>query len=270
MSTVLTKEGFNLNYEVHGQAGKPAIILSHGNGNSLSDWKSLGYVEKLSPNFQLILMDALGYGDSDKPLDQNQYTPERRAADVISVLDHLHIPKAHFFGNSIGGSLGFVLADLYQDRFLSFIIASAHPYGSTQPIGSNLFGEDFRTCLNTEGMQGFVTDLESRFLGRPFDPRVRSRYLQNNPHSLAIANTPLWPDRSSSLKYIQVPVLLFAGELDPVHQYLSEIKSQIPNCRTEILANTDHCDAYWDSSKAAPLIESFIKINQLLHRLVRI
>lgn len=259
MPKITTKEGFKINYEVHGSpSAEQTIVLCHGNGNCLNDWKSLGYVERLAPHFRLVLMDALGYGESDKPHDASQYTPERRAADVISVLDALGIDKVHFFGNSVGGSLGFVLADIYPNRFLSFTIGSAHPYGSTEPVGCNLFPEVFRKQLITEGTEKFVADLEEQFLKRRFHEGVRERYIHNDPVALALANTPIWPDRSARLPSISVPVLLFAGTLDPVSELLPKFAGALPKCDMRALEGVDHCDAYWDSSTVAPLVRDFI------------
>jgi len=253
----MINKGFNINYKVYGDADN-TLIFSHGNGNCIKDWLTLGYVDKLAPHFRLVLMDALGYGESDKPLDAKQYTPERRAEDVIAVLDDLDIGQANFFGSSMGGSLGFVLADLYQERFLSFIIGSAHPYGSSQPVGCNLFGEEFRELLAMRGMRGFVKEMEEKYLGRRFHEGVRAQYLKNNPQAMIAANTPEWPDRSHCLRNITVPVLLFAGDQDPVSEYQATIAKQIPHSQVSILADTDHADSYWNSAKIAPLIKKFI------------
>lgn len=261
MPVAETNNGHKINYEVHGNSDSEHIIIfSHGNGNCLADWHTLGYVDVLARDYRLVLYDALGYGKSDKPSQTAEYTPERRAEDVITVLDTLGIKKAHFFGASIGGSLGFVLTELYPDRFVSFIIGSAHPYGDTQPIGCNLFGPEFRELLAQEGIAGFVTAMEERYLGRRFHEGVRVNYLQNDPQALISANTPEWRDRSSTLSNITVPVLLFAGDQDPVSEYQAEIASHIPNCQVEILKDTDHAEAYWKGVElVAPLIARFLR-----------
>ncbi len=52
-------------YETIGM-GEP-IVFHHGNGNCCKDWYTLGYVEALARDFQLILIDSRGYGKSSKP-----------------------------------------------------------------------------------------------------------------------------------------------------------------------------------------------------------
>lgn len=263
MPTAKNIHDFNLNYEIHGNPkGKHAIVFAHGNGNCLEDWKNLGFVSKLAlalPNTCIIIMDALGYGKSDKPTHHKHYTPEERAKDVIAVLKHADISEATFFGNSIGGSLGFVLADLYPEYFNAFIIGSAHPYGNAEPIGCNLFDENFRNTMKEHGMKALVLDLEEKYLQRKFHDAVRPLFLQNDAAAIIAANTPTWPDRSDKLSRIAVPVLLFAGDKDPVSGFQAAIAEHIPDSMVTILKDTDHADAYWGSDRVVPLIVRFIK-----------
>jgi pimeloyl-ACP methyl ester carboxylesterase len=71
-------------YEDIGSPNKPVIVMQHGDGNSSQDWKSLGYVEKLSPHFRLILIDYLGYGRSDKVYDPSVYSMPLLASDTYN------------------------------------------------------------------------------------------------------------------------------------------------------------------------------------------
>lgn len=98
MPKIKTRNDFNINYEIAGNIdSEHTLILSHGNGNCLNDWTALGYVERLAPHFKLVLMDALGYGESDKPTSPAEYTAEKRADDVIDLLNALDIEQCHFF-----------------------------------------------------------------------------------------------------------------------------------------------------------------------------
>lgn len=260
MAKITTRDGLEVYYEIHNPRGAQTLIFAHGNGNSVKDWHTLGFVSHLKPHFRLILMDAIGYGESSKPHDFSRYTPEQRASDVIELMDALSIEQAHFFGNSIGGSLGFVLADLYSKRFQSFIIGSAHPYGSTQQNGCNLFPKEFRDIMLSDGgMLSFVEIAERDFLKRPFREGVREQYLKNDPKAIAAANTPAWPNREECLSRISVPTLLYAGELDPVSALQPSIAAEIKEAEVVILPATDHADAYWQSEKTAPLIKRFIE-----------
>ena len=49
------------------------------------------------------MLDARGHGASDKPYDTAAYAKELQVADVVAVLRELEIPRADYFGYSIGG-----------------------------------------------------------------------------------------------------------------------------------------------------------------------
>lgn len=251
------RQSMNIYYEVIGSSQKPPLIFAHGNGNCLDDWKILGFVERLSPYFQLILMDALGYGKSDKPHDAHFYSSEQRAKDVISILNHLKIKQTHFYGNSIGGSLGFALANLYPERFLSFNIGNAHSYGSAAP-GSNLFPEDLRKYMIASGIEELVSYLE-RTLNLRLLSGLRENFLLNDPLAIAAANTPEWPDYSEKFKENKVPMLIFGGEKDGVIDLIKKSAAIIPNSTLITIPNKDHAQMYWESDTVTPLIINFIK-----------
>jgi pimeloyl-ACP methyl ester carboxylesterase len=44
-----------------------------GEGGDLNAWRKTGYTQALKDDFQLILIDARGQGDSDKPEDAKAY-----------------------------------------------------------------------------------------------------------------------------------------------------------------------------------------------------
>ena len=86
--------GVQIHYEVEG--GGPPLVLQTGFASSVPDWYTLGYVDVLKGDYQLILLDPRGQRESDKPHSPEAYGPEHRVADVIAVLDALKIERTHF------------------------------------------------------------------------------------------------------------------------------------------------------------------------------
>jgi pimeloyl-ACP methyl ester carboxylesterase len=261
MPSIQNTSSHNIYYEIHGDICADAehtILFTHGNGNCVEDWHALGYTKKLKGDYKLIMIDALGYGESDKPHDVIYYAAENRASDILAVLDHLDLNKVHFFGASIGGSVGFVLADLYPERFLSYMIGMAHPYGAEEPIGENLFNADFRQLMADEGIVGFVEELEEKYIGSSFDARIRDRYLENDAQALIAANTLPWKNRADVLHKIKVSVFLYAGDKDPVSQFQEEMAGIIKDADYHIFTDTDHANSYWNSEKIVLLIKKFL------------
>ena len=92
-------------------------MLHHGGGGSHERWRELGYVDALLDEYKLILFDARGHGLSDKPTTPDAYRYERWVQDIVAILDELEISKAHFFGYSLGGQIGFRIPLYAPDRF---------------------------------------------------------------------------------------------------------------------------------------------------------
>lgn len=123
-------EGVRIHYRIEGE-GEP-LVLQHGFTDSLETWYELGYVEALKPQHRLILIDARGHGASDKPHQPDAYEWERSVADITTVLDDLRIPRAHYFGYSMGGRIGFAIARYAPERVHSLIIGGGSPYAFSQ------------------------------------------------------------------------------------------------------------------------------------------
>ena len=122
----VSNQGVRIHYHVEGHG--PTLVLQHGQSDNLRAWYDAGYVDTLRDEYQLVLVDARGHGASDKPHDPEAYNIARNAEDIVAVLDALGIEKAHFWGHSMGGRIGFGIAKYTPERFHSLIIGSMSPY----------------------------------------------------------------------------------------------------------------------------------------------
>jgi pimeloyl-ACP methyl ester carboxylesterase len=98
--------GVKLHYVTEGRG--EAVVLIHGFTGSAEMWgqKAPGRCavwEKLAKHYRVIALDCRGHGKSDKPHDPARYGAEH-AEDVVRLLDHLGIKKAHVVGYSMGCS----------------------------------------------------------------------------------------------------------------------------------------------------------------------
>ncbi len=102
----VTSKGIRIHYEVEGDG--PPLVLLHGFAWKAKNWYWAGYVDALKPYNRLILVDARGHGESDKPYDPTAYTLSLHVGDVIAVLDALNLRAAQFWGYSMGGGSALV------------------------------------------------------------------------------------------------------------------------------------------------------------------
>src|SRR5690242_9652660 len=237
--------GVRIHYETAGQG--PALVLHHGTMGSGADWQDLGYVDALKDSYRLILMDARGHGQSDKPHDPKAYDLSLRAADVVAVLDDLGLPTAAFLGYSMGGWIAFGLAKHFPQRIDAFIIGGAHPYAeNTQAIRDRM----------PIDAAAFAAGLEQTY-GALLTPARRARLLAND----LVALRALTQDRESLsdvLRSMTMPSLLFVGELDPRLAQARQAASEMPNADFFGLPGCDHVGTTRRTDVIIPRIRAFL------------
>ena len=116
----------SLYYEEAG-TGAP-VILVHGHSLDHRMWDEQFSV--LAKKYRVIRYDLRGYGISSSQTEDYQFT---HAEDLVTLMDSLHIKKAHIVGLSLGG---FITADMlayFPDRMLSAFLASGNIRKSKGP-----------------------------------------------------------------------------------------------------------------------------------------
>src|SRR4029079_4068089 len=73
--------------------------------------------------YRTIAYNARGYPPSDVPDAATAYSQERAADDILAILDHLKIPKAHICGLSMGGYAVLHFGLRHPGRALSLTVA---------------------------------------------------------------------------------------------------------------------------------------------------
>ena len=109
-----TSDGVKIHYMVIGK-GTPVILIHGYTGSAEGNWFRNGIAEALSKTHLVIAIDCRNHGRSDKP----QPGGRGRAEDVIEMMDHLKIQKAHFHGYSMGGGIVGRLMALIPERFIT-------------------------------------------------------------------------------------------------------------------------------------------------------
>jgi len=126
---VFDSNGVKIRYVIEGKG--ESVVLIHGWMADSSMWgRDRSGNTKLNTagteGFQLIALDCRGHGQSDKPHDPKQYGAEM-AADVVRLLDHLKIEKAHLVGYSSGAFIAGKVAATHPKRVLSVVYAGQAP-----------------------------------------------------------------------------------------------------------------------------------------------
>ena len=243
-------QGIRIHYQTEGEG--PPLVLHHWSLATLDSWYDYGYVSALKEDYQLILLDARGHGDSDKPHRQEAYELKKRVEDIVAVLDDLGVAQAHFFGYSMGGWIGFGAARYAPERFWTLIIGGQHPYAQKM--------EGLRQLVRygvENGSQAFVTMWEENF--GTLSSETRERMLTYDYEALlAVAQ-----DRESLesvLRTMRMRCLLYVGEMDEVYPMAKQCAKQIANVTFVSLPGFDHGESIRRSNEVLPHVKKFLAV----------
>jgi len=102
------------------------VVFVHGAGGSSSIWFS--QLRDFKKHFNVLLIDLRGHGKSKDLLQkyyEEDYSFEFISKDILDVLDHLEIEKAHFIGVSLGTIIIRTIGEIAPDRVKSAVLCGA-------------------------------------------------------------------------------------------------------------------------------------------------
>lgn len=237
--------GVRIHYIEQG-TGVP-IVLVHGRGGTTQGWITSGVMPNLAKDYRVIAMDCRGHGMSGKPHDPKQYGPEM-ALDIVRLLDHLGISKAHIIGYSMGATITSQLLTLHPERFLTATLGGAAGRLGWTARDGELFEQE---AAETDRL-GFSPTLVLR-LAPPNAPQLteeeiktRSAVALANPNQDRFALAAMI--RSSREQVISpaqaaavnVPTIGIAGSEDPLLLGLQDLKKLRPALKLVIIDDATH------------------------------
>ena len=96
-----------------------------------------GVFANLATDYRAIAIDLRGHGKSGKPHDPKAYGDEM-ARDVVRLLDHLKIQRAHVLGYSLGAMIAGRFATMNPERLISVGYIASLPLADGTPPWTSL------------------------------------------------------------------------------------------------------------------------------------
>ncbi len=260
-------KGVKIRYVTAGE-GEP-VVLIHGWMSDSSMWgRDAAGNTKLDPNgakgFLLIALDCRGHGKSDKPYDQSKYGAEM-AADVVRLLDHLNIKKAHLIGYSMGAFIAGKVAATHPERVLSVVYGGQAPLiESKQPsTGSNEVEVFAKAVDEGKGLGPYIIAVMP-----PNRPKLNMDQANalaqiafggKDVKAFAVAGLSLGKLRVSpkDLRRCKAPALFIYGanESDSVKAGIAAAKEVLTRAQTKIVEGGDHMTTLTNPEFAAAIIQ---------------
>jgi len=239
-------DGVKLHYCEEGNPNGEAVIFLHGFTMNLeSGWRRTGVTEELSADYRVVTLDHRGHGFSAKPYATDKYGVEM-AHDIVRLMDHLGIERAHLVGNSLGSLIAIKTLELYPGRVQSLV-----------GCGMGL------ARYEGESKQASIDLIESLENGGGFEPLIRYLQPQDDPLSwveLSTGNTivkmfnderallevarslPELQAEPAALRAIGTPVLTVVGSRDPLLRDVDALHDSLPNHQTLVVEGATHFD----------------------------
>ena len=109
--------GVSLCYETHGESNSPTIVLIRGLGTQLIEWPTALIDGFVRSGLRVVVFDNRDAGlSTEMPETDRGYRIEDMAADVVGLMDHLRVERAHVFGISMGGMIAQHVAIGHAER----------------------------------------------------------------------------------------------------------------------------------------------------------
>jgi pimeloyl-ACP methyl ester carboxylesterase len=257
----VTNQGVRIHYEVEGE-GQP-LLLHHGIMNCIGAWREDGYVDELKNHYRLVMIDARGHGESDKPTAAEAYSAQLLTSDALAVLDCLGISKTHYWGYSLGALVGYSLLQSAPQRLSSVVLGGYSPYipySQSERDGLLSLVQAAIELSIERGMEAWLTQLEQE-LGAALPPNIWQRYAANDPLALqACMNGAVmsWQGVEDCLATSRVPCLIYAGELDDFHTNARRAATAMPDATFMSFPGLDHMGAMFLGGVVLPCAMEFL------------
>jgi pimeloyl-ACP methyl ester carboxylesterase len=262
-----------LYHEIYGQ-GDPLLCI-HGFGASLYSWRN--FIDPLTKDYQLILIDLKGCGKSPKPHNTKYSTQDHADLLYRFILEH-DLWNLTLIGNSFGGALSLLLSLMLADagesvRLKSLVLIDAGAYKEYVPA--------YLKLLSVPLINLGVYLVPSRFAVRAilrkayYDPsKITEEQIAaytapitapGGKHALRETGRQLVPANFDELikryKDIRVPTLIIWGRQDKIIPLkVGELLNRdIVDSTLKIIEECGHAPQEEKPEETVPLVLEFLK-----------
>ncbi len=228
-----TSDGLALAYDEFGSAdARKAIVLVHGfSSNKYENWKRMGWYDAIAgKGLRGLALDCRGHGESDKPHDPAKYGRRAMAGDVIALMDHAGIERAHVLGFSMGAHIALTVAMNDGGRVDHLVVAG---------VG----GRIFEPPRDPDGMAKAMEAVTPDDIADPMLKSFRHFADEQKEDRLALAACSRGPREAiteDALFAIRRPALVIAGTRDELAGPPQGLAKAIAGAKSVAIPGCDH------------------------------
>lgn len=232
-------DGVTISYWRTGGA-QPPIVLLHGLIGSGACWAPVA--RDLEGEFDVVMPDARGHGDSSAPASGYRY--EDHARDVAHLLAGLDLARPVLVGHSMGGMIAAIVASRAPRLLRALVLVDPtflDPERQREVHASDVAGQH-RALLRVD-QATMIAQARERSRHRSAALVALQVEARRKTHLGAFdLLTPPAPDYRDVVRAIAVPTLLVIGDRDPVvtPALAAELCALNPRIRVEQIRDAGH------------------------------
>jgi pimeloyl-ACP methyl ester carboxylesterase len=234
--------GVRIRYVDRG-AGTPVVLVHGFTGNIERSWIDTGVLPDLARDYRVIAFDLRGHGASDKPRQPGAY--DDIGVDVIRLLDHLGISRAHVVGYSLGGIIVAKLLTTHAERFRTAVLGAA-AYRRGQSERSDREADAAAREIEAGVYRALVVSTAPTDEPPPDEAAIRARSLAIAAVNDLLAHAALMRARrallvtDAEIAAVRVPSLAVVGAADPALPRIKAMQALWPALGLEIVPGAAH------------------------------
>jgi len=234
--------GVRIHYVDRG-AGAPVVLVHGFTGAIQCCWIENGIVEELARDHRVIALDLRGHGLSDKPRNPAAY--DEIGEDVIRLLDHVGLRRAHVVGFSLGGIIATKLLTTHPERFISAVLAGAAPRRARSK-DSDQAAEEAAREIERGNYRTLILSTAPTDEPPPAEAAVRARSREMLAGNDPLAHAALMRARrvllvaDADMAAVRVPTLAIIGSADPALPRVEALQSRWPALKLTVIPGATH------------------------------
>ncbi len=231
-------DGTNIHYLRAGDSGSWVVLIHGYTGSAQGNWFANGIAQALAVNHRVVAIDCRNHGKSDKP----QPGGPGRAKDVIELMNHLDIARAHIHGYSMGGMITSRLLGFIPERIItaafggSGIMEFEDQYLSATPADSD--GVDPEEAIVSRNLRISFAMTN----GKTREEAEASADVEREPFSRDLSNLRKWSE-AIELRKVNFPVLAINGEYDRPFAKTHRMWRELNDFTSVVLPGKSHLTA---------------------------
>lgn len=230
----LSAEGVTLRYKEVG-VGEPIIFIHGYSANLESLW---GVARGFTSTHRVVALDVRGFGQSSKFADPGRFGL-LIADDVVRLMDHLQIPRAHLVGHSMGALIAANVA-LRQPGRVSSMVLIAGPFYANRETFRMEVAPWVADLERGKGLTNFMQWLFPK-MDTKLAALASAQALNANDLAALIAVMRSLPELAiPAVRASAGTTLVAVGTSDPLHSLSKDFAAASPGATLLELDGADH------------------------------